>query len=57
MKVIKKLFILIFVLFVNSAFGQEKSTIKFYEDTPWNKVVEIAQKEGKQIYVYCYTTW
>ena len=43
------------VLFVNSAFSQDKSTIKFYEDTPWNEIVDIAEKAGKQVYVYTYT--
>lgn len=46
--------------FATASFAQEETNgkgLQFHQNESWEKILELAQKENKMIFMDCYTTW
>nr|WP_319999975.1 thioredoxin family protein [uncultured Draconibacterium sp.] len=57
MNVLKTIGLVVLALIINSSLKAQESNINFVHDVAWKKVLKMAKKENKPIFVDAYTTW
>ena len=57
MKIVSKTIILVFALILSTSVKAQESHINFMNQAKWKKVLKMAKKQNKPIFVDAYTTW